>query len=274
MIRIFLFVFISVITGCNSDKQISETPSESDVIAVVGGVNILPNDLRTASLRSLRKEYSELPEEVQGRLLDSVISTLAMSQIAQSQAHIDKQKLVESSVSAYRDELWVKEYLKENASPQPVSNQQIEEYYNAHPEYFGGGSVVEYTHINCQYSEKVKVKDCTKLLAGNNTEKWFEAAKEHQSITVFKASFNSLIEKNELSQLILSTKEQGYSGLKNSSTHLHRIFVIKVRELPPKPLVTVQRNIRERLAPIQLKRAIKAASEQATKRVTITRPAL
>lgn len=274
MIRFFLFVFISVIAGCSSDKQISETPAESNVVAVVDGVGISVSDLHTASLRSLRKDYSELSEEVQGRLLESVISTMAMSQTAQSQASLEQKELIDTSVSAYRDELWVREYLKENASPQPVSSEQIEEYYNTHPEYFGGGSVVEYTHINCQYSEKVKVKDCTKLLAGNNTEKWFEAAKEHQSITVFKASSNSLIEKNELSQLILSTKEQEFSGFKNTPTHLHRVFVIKVRELPPKPLVTVQKNIRERLAPLQLKRAIKAASEQATKRVTITRPAL
>ena len=62
------------------------------MVAVVGGVEISANDLGTASLRSLRKDYSELSEDVQGRLLESVISTMAMSQIAQSQADLDQKE--------------------------------------------------------------------------------------------------------------------------------------------------------------------------------------
>ena len=271
MIRACLFVLIAAIAGCSSDKQEAEISKDSNAVAIVGGASISSNDLNTASLRSLRKEYSELNEVLQERLLESVISTMAMSQIAKGQAQVEELASIELLVSAYRDELWVKEYLKENAIPQPVSDKQIEEYYATHPEYFGGGEIVEYVHVRCRYSESTKVKDCTKSLADNDLTVWSEMAKNNSDITAVTASLNTLVEKSELSQLILATAEQEFSGFKNTASELYRIFVIKERKLTPKPLVTVQREIRERLAPLQLKKAIKEASERARSNIEIVR---
>lgn len=271
MIRVLIIVFMAAIAGCSGNKQEADNSQTHTVVATVGGVNITMNDLHTASLRSLKKEYSELPKALQQRLLDSVISTKAMSQAAQSQAQVDEKATVESLVAAYLEELWVKEYLKENAIPQPVSNQQIEEYYTTHPEYFGGGQVVDYTHVRCQYSENITVKDCTKLLAENDLKSWREVAEQHADITVINASLNTLLEKHELSQVVLNTQEQKFSGLKSTSSGLNRIFVIKKRTLTPKPLVTVQKEIRERLAPLQLKKAIKEASKRARSNIDIVR---
>jgi hypothetical protein len=271
MIRVCLFVFITAIAGCSSEKQKLEISQDSNVVAVVGGINVTSADLHTASLRSLKKDYDELSVELQSRLLESVISTMAMARIAETQAQPAEQVLIENSVAAYRAELWVKEYLKVNAVPQPVSNSQIEEYYATHPEYFGGGDVVEYTHVRCRYSESTKVKDCTKLLADNDLSSWSEMAKNNSDITVVTASLNTLVEKSELYQVILATAEQEFSGFKNTASELHRIFVIKKRRLTPKPLVTVQREIRERLAPLQLKKAIKEVSERARANIEIVR---
>ncbi len=271
MIKACLFVLIAAIAGCSSDKQAAELSDNSKAVAIVGGVSISSNDLNTAALRSLRKEYSELNEVLQERLLESVISTMAMSQIAKTQAQVEEQASIESLVSAYRDELWVKEYLKENAIPQPVSNKQIKDYYSSHPEYFGGGEIVEYTHVRCRYSESSTVKDCTKSLSGNDLTSWSKMAKSGSGISVVTASLNTLVEKSELSQLILATAEQEFSGFKNTASELHRIFVIKKRKLTPKPLVTMQREIRERLAPLQLKKAIKEASERARSNIEIVR---
>ena len=271
MIRFCLFVFIAAIAGCSGDQQKLGISDGSNIVAVGGDVEVSSDHLKMSSLRSLKKDYSELPEELQGRLLESVISTVAMSQIAKSQAQIDEQEKIEAAVSAYRDELWVKEYLKENAIPQPVSNQQIDEYYNSHPEYFGGGEVVDYTHIRCRYSENKTIKDCTKLLAVNDVNSWFEAAEKHGEITVINATLNTLLEKHELSRVVVNTQEKKFSGFKNSASELNRIFVIEKRKLSPKPLVTVQKEIRERLAPLQLKKAIKEASKRARSTLKIVR---
>lgn len=271
MIRACLFVLITAITGCSSDEQKIETQKVSNVFAVVGGVEVSSDDLRTASLRSLKKKYSELPKELQERLLESVISTVAMSQSAQAEAQHYERISIENSVAAYRDELWVKEYLKEHAVPQPVSNKQIEEYYTSHPESFGGGEIVEYTHIRCRYSENTKVKNCTQLLAENNVESWLENAKNHTDISVVNATLNTLVEVNNIDQLILTTVEQEFSGFTNTASELNRVFIIKKRKLTPKPLVAVQKEIRERLAPLQLKKAIKEASERARLNIEIVR---
>lgn len=271
MIRVCLFVFIAAIAGCSGEKQKTETSQNSDIVVVVGGISITSADLHTASLRSLKKDYDELSVELQSRLLESVISTVAMAHIAKTQAQLTEQDLIESSVAAYRDELWVKEYLKDNAVPQPVSNSQIEEYYASHSEYFGGGDVIEYTHIRCQYNESTSINQCTKLLAANDAQLWLTAAEQYPSVTVVNTSLNTLVEKNVLSQLLINTQEQKFSGFKNTSSELNRIYIIQKRKLLPKPLVTVQKEIRERLAPLQLKKAIKEASEHARSNIEIVR---
>jgi hypothetical protein len=271
MIRVCLFVFIAAITGCSSEKQKLETSQDSNVVAVVGGINVTSADLHTASLRSLKKDYDELSVELQSRLLESVISTIAMAHIAETQAQPAEQVLIENSVAAYRAELWVKEYLKENAIPQPVSNSQIEEYYATHPEYFGGGDVIEYTHVRCKYNESISVKQCTKVLAEDDVQLWLKAAEQYPAVTVVNTSLNTLLENSALSQLLISTQEQNFSGFKNTSSELNRIYIIQKRKLMPKPLVIVQKEIRERLAPLQLKKAIKEASEHARSNIEIVR---
>lgn len=271
MIRVCLFVFVAAIAGCSNEKQKSEVTQDSDVVAVVGGIKVTSASLHTASQRSLKKDYDELPSGLQSRLLESVISTVAMAHIAQTQAQPAEQSLIEESVAAYRDELWVKEYLKENAVPQPVSNSQIEEYYASHPKYFVGGDIIEYTHARCKYDESVSVKQCTKLLSELDVQVWLKAAKQYPEITVVNTSLNTLLEESDLSQLLLNTQEKQFSSFKNTSSELNRIYVTQKRKLVPKPLVTVQKEIRERLAPLQLKKAIKEASERARSNIKIVR---
>lgn len=269
MIRVCLFVLIAAITGCSNEKKNLEIFQGSNVVAIVGGINVTSDNLHTASLRSLKKDYDELPLELQSRLLESVISTVAMAHIAKTQAQPTEQVLIENAVAAYRAELWVKEYLKENAVPKPVSNRQIEEYYVTHPEYFGGGDIIEYTHVRCQYNESTPIKQCTKLLVANDIQLWLTAAEDYPAVTVVNTSLNTLLEKNVLSQLLLNTEEQSFSGFKNTRSELNRIYIIKKRKLLPKPLVAVQKEIRERLAPLQLKKAIKEASEHARSNIEI-----
>lgn len=209
-------------------------------------------------------------------LLKSLISSRAMSQLAAKEMDAESVRAIELKAAAYREELLVKEYLKRHASPVPVSESMVREYYDKHPEEFSGGMKKEFEYFISSV-EELKEGDRKRILdfigAARDSDGWNKLLEGKQDLPVnyrkVKARLSVLEE--PLKTLVAST-----SAGNTSSVHMGKqIVIVRVlgeEPIPARPLTEVSADIRKRLAPMQLRKAVKEVSELALQQVKVTYP--
>jgi hypothetical protein len=255
--------------ACSNDEI---TQLQDNAVAEVQGEKLTQTDLQVAAKRSLGRHYNALDEQGKENLLNSVISAEAMAVLAKAEMTTQEYDEIVSQSQAYLKELLVRRYLKNNAIPQPVSQQQVSQYYQTHPEEFGGGSVYDVSIFTCIANNVKDNAICSKAMASDQLDVWQRQANSPQQFKLVRRNVSSLIE----SDLVLVTLAKGAapqsaSPVKVIDGNFIRIFNHSHKPLAPVPLISVSNEIRERLAPLQLKRAIKDAAENARNSVEIKR---
>lgn len=209
-------------------------------------------------------------------LLQSLISSRAMSQQATKEMDSESLRTVELKVAAYREELLVKEYLKQHASPVPVSESMVREYYDKHPEEFSGGVKKEFEYF-ISSAEGLNEGDRKRILdfitAARGSEAWGKLLDGKQDLPVAyrKAKARISVLEEPLKTLLASTSPGNVSSI-----HMGKQIVIArvlgEETIPAKPLAEVGAEIRKRLAPMQLRKSVKEVSELALQKVKVTYP--
>jgi len=78
-------------------------------------------------------------EEVERKILESLVSSRAMALLAERELDASEREQLDLKAQAYREELLVRHYLEAHANPEPVTAEQVADYYNRHQDEFGGG---------------------------------------------------------------------------------------------------------------------------------------
>lgn len=209
-------------------------------------------------------------------LLDSLISSRAMSRLAVKQMDDESLRKLELKTAAYREELLVKEYLRQHASPVPVSESMVREYYEKHPEEFSGGVKKAFEYFMTSEEDVTEVTRKIVLdfyaAAGDNND-WGALLGERQDLPVVyrKGKARIGVLKDPLKALVASTAPGELSSI-HMGEQIVIVRVLAEEAIPAKPLVEVSADIRKRLAPMQLRKAVKDVSELAMKQVTVTYP--
>ena len=262
-------VVVSSLLACSNDEF---TPLQVNAVAEVQGEKLTQADLQVAAKRSLGRSYDTLDEQGKENLLKSVISAEAMAILAKAEMTALQYDEIVSQSRAYLKELLVRQYLKNYAVPQPVSQQQVSQYYQAHPEEFGGGSVYDVSIFTCIANSAKDNALCSKAMVSDKLDVWQQQANSPQRFKLVRRNVSSLIESDfVLVALAKGTAQQTASPVKVVDGNFIRIFNHSYKQLSPVPLISVSNKIRERLAPLQLKRAIKDAAEKARNSVEIIR---
>jgi hypothetical protein len=267
------------LTGCSD----SDTPSaandgqaeavdgaavvKSSPIAMVGGTAITEQALDQAMERffSSSGEIRDR-QRVEQQVLKSLISSRAIALLSERELDNHDRQDLALKVAAYREELLVKRYLQQHATPQPVTSEMVETYYQEHQQEFGGGTNNSFELI--QTTRKLTEEERSrliKLLGGLSQEAdWESWAQRHRDEPIGWRSLNAKSEllKQPLRSLVEATEVGATSAL-----HIdEQLTLVKVNardELPAKPLTQVSAEIRRKLAPVKMKQAIKEISTQA-----------
>jgi hypothetical protein len=281
---LFMFASLSWLMACTNGGESGKTnkvaeintaseSADSPVLALVDGTPITKLQLTQAMERffSAQQEISGR-DRVERQVLRSLIDSRAIARLAEKEIDPWEKQDLEAKVAAYREELLVKAYIQEHATPQPITSELVEKYYNQHPEAFGGGTTNSFEMIRTTRALKDdERKQLIQLLGGLSSQQdWQSWAEKHAELPIGWRSLSAKSDllKQPLKNLVTSTKAGATSDL-HIGDQLTIVRVSAKDELPVKPLMQVSAEIRRKLAPIKMKDAIKAITQQAEQQVKI-----
>ncbi|GAD03838.1 peptidyl-prolyl cis-trans isomerase [Agarivorans albus] len=266
-----------LIVGCEQDKApapLSQETLTSPIVVTVNGQSITEETVDfTISQMFGEDGRNHATPELRNSVVNSLIASKAMSMAVTQQLDSETAKQLELKVAAFKEELLVKQFLQQNVTPTPVSSAMVTNYYQQHPEEFGA---VEQLNLELAIQAANTSEQQRKLLFAKleNLQSQQDWSASSALFTQLNLSLKTeLVETSSLPielQAITNNLSVGSTSkptLINGDVYILRL--LSKRQLPPKPLSEVSVDIRKRLAPIQLKKAVKEASDIATNAATI-----
>lgn len=268
-----------LLTACEPQKENVtievEQELQSDVLATVNGDAITQDDIDFMIERTFSgSEQLFFNDEMQAKVLDSLIASKAMQQKMQATLSEDRLADIKNRTRAFAEELYVKEYLTEYATPEPVSSKMVQDYYQQYPEEFGGGESRVFEMLATTSKPSEDKRDA--ILAASRTLKsnsnWLAYSNNNDLDLVHKnATMQPGLFAQALERAIKTTEVGEASEIVFIKGVPHMVRVLSVKELPAQSLSRVSAQIRKKLAALQLKKAVKSASETAISEATVER---
>ncbi|BCD85471.1 hypothetical protein PSm6_18780 [Pseudomonas solani] len=269
-----------LLAGCRDDdgaEALAQVPIEpSATLVTVDESPITRAQLELTVERTLGESAPLFAnDEVERKILDSLVASRAMALLAERELDAGERAQLDLKAQAYREELLVRHYLEQHATPEPVTSEQVADYYQRHPEEFGGGVEKSFEIITSdQELDETQRAELIALLSGAEVQgnDW------QKRVAAWRAAGKPLeyrsnrIKPELLEQPLRSLVEPTQAG---SIAPLYvdgQMLLVRVtaeERLPARPLSEVSGEIREKLAPQALKQAVKSLSEEATRQVKV-----
>jgi parvulin-like peptidyl-prolyl isomerase len=262
----FSFVITLLCTGLLACSQ-KNGQKNSPVAATVNGEAITEADIDFMIERTFKQqELVSIDETLRQKVLESLISSRAMQQSIKKEMDTDDQDRIARSVKAYEEELFVKEYLQKHVTPEPVTAEMVQQYYDQHPEQFGSEEVRDFELLKAPNVLDDKQRD--KLLKQVPTirlsQNWSASSKSWQQELGLQ-----YLQGRSKAGLLDKTTEQTLQRLKKGETsdvfyvegQLHLVRVNNITTTSAKPIAEVSGEIRKKLAPLMLRNAVKKVSD-------------
>lgn len=270
----------ALLAGCRDDDgadALAQVPVEpSATLVTVDDSPITRAELELTIERTLGESAPLFAnDEVERKILDSLVASRAMALVAERELDAGERAQLDLKAQAYREELLVRHYLEQHATPEPVTSEQVADYYQRHPEEFGGGVEKSFEIIaSDQVLEEPQRAELIALLSGAEAK-----GRDWQTqVAAWRAAgkpleYRSNRIKPELLEQplrgLVETTEAGSIAPLYADGQLLLVRVTGEERLPARPLSEVSGEIREKLAPQSLKQAVKRLSEEAMRQVKV-----
>lgn len=268
-----------LLVGCEDDSRqaLHSVPVEpSATLVTVDGSPITRAQLELTIERTLGDSAPLFAnDEVERKILDSLVASRAMALLAERELDAAERAQLDLKAQAYREELLVRHYLEAHASPEPVTSEMVADYYNRHPDEFGGGVEKSFEIIaSTQPLGEAQRAELIALLSGPQVQ-----GKDWQAlVSNWRGAGNPLeyrsnrVKAELLDQPLRSLVETTAVGAVAPLYADGQLLLVRVtgeQHLPVRPLAEVSGAIREKLAPQVLKQAVKSLSARATKELKV-----
>lgn len=261
-----------------SDKKPAVPPKERVVWAKVNDTPITQFDVEQAAKRTLGALAVETVQRAAAaKLLDSAIQSRALAMAAERELSQDERFTLEKEVAVYREQLLVRNYIERHDPPAPVTAEMVAEYYQKHPERFGGGTENQYELVgsNRAVSPEERKTFLSKLQDAANKKDWKAWASDLEDLGL-PAVFSSGALSDKLLHPKLREMLTTLSADKPSSVVFvdGRPYVARItgqQTRPPRPLEEVRSEIVRALTPVQLSGAVERAAAEVMKRTKVER---
>ncbi len=265
-----------MLSACGEEPQQkgaqSGTETTPQILAHVNDSPITSDEFEVARSRFNAPDFM-LDAKFDQTLLQSLVNSRAMALLVQEEMDAEAMKMVELKAAAYREELLVKAYLKRHATPSPVTQERVENYYREHPEEFSGGSRKEFEYFSSTRSElgeEERRRILGLLSAAKGAPNWEVVLESEAGLPLAYRRAKARVEVLEepLKTLVAATPPGEVSSV-HVGEKLLLVRVISEQQLTARPLSEVAGEIRQRLAPMQLRKAIKEVSREALGQVSV-----
>ena len=271
---LYMIALVSTLFACGEKADIADT-AKPVVVATVNGEPITQADVDFMLERMLSNQAMvQVDEVLRKKVLDSLIASKAMKLQVQSAMAPEEVARVKQLIKSYEEELYVKEYLAKNVTPEPVTQEMVLAYYDSHQSEFGAETIRDFQLLVLRDVADEKKRDS--VLAAVASIKlsadWRSKAKElvqkHGLQFQEGRSKSGLLDKN-LEQVINRLGQGETSDVIYLDDGIYLARVIQVAQTAPKPLAEVSADIRKKLVAQQLRVAVKKASEGVLTKVEI-----
>ena len=270
----FSFGLLLALSGCGKGNSsgMAAKPSVAETIepalVTVNGEAITEGQLDYAMTRTLGDNAGVLVgPEVRDKVLQSLVQSRAIAQQAQKELDADQTAFMQEQVRAYREELLVKNYLQQHTDPQPVTTQQVKEYYEKNPELFGGEVIRSFEYITSAGPladldrENLKAKFDAVVTAKDWKQVSEQMVKAGLPVKYKQAEMSTKLLPANIKEMVTKAKvAEGVEIRTRPDVVMLRVLAEKVTEA--KPLQTVSADIRKTLAHKQMKEAVKFMASQ------------
>ena len=269
-ICIAVFVFL---TACNQEA------SNDPVLAKVNGDKIHKSELDSLIIGMFGSyQASTMTAESNKRALESLVASRALAQIAEDKIDAEKLKTVAQQVSRYRENLLINEYIKSTITPEPVTNEMIEQYYTEHQERFGKAVIRKYEMLTTAMVLPPELRD--KLLQEMSNMKSMGLAMNLAAIktAMAKKNIELLHHKGVAGESGMDSRIQRFIAAQPVNKRSDVMFVegkpyiVNVESditTPAKPLGMVREEVRKNLAMLKLGEVVKELSAKAVQEADV-----
>ncbi|WP_444914065.1 peptidyl-prolyl cis-trans isomerase [Microbulbifer sp. TRSA007] len=269
---------LGLLAGCGGEEEKAKVENSitanPDVLVSVEGHSITELDLDLAVERTTGSAgLFQIDEKAREKILESLVMSKALG--LAKERELSEQELVtlDHQVAAYRDELLAKKYLEENITPEPVTEAMVEAYYQDNQDQYGAKVQKRYEILrakgNISSAERTRIMAQLTLAANSEveTQDWQAFAKLLEAkklpVAYSAGAFVQGTMAAEFERVINPLSEGDVSKVFFMRKAPAVVRVTEVVTSKPKPLAQVRSEIRKQLAPVQLRKAIKKAAEEA-----------
>jgi hypothetical protein len=136
------------LTACSGGEDaptpVVVLPGDDAELARVGESRISQYDLDRALVTSLGPLADTVDEETRRDVLDSLITSRAISAARERELTPEQRAALEREVAAHREQLLVRQYLAQHAPAEAPSDADVQAYYDAHRDRSGAHAVPRY----------------------------------------------------------------------------------------------------------------------------------
>jgi hypothetical protein len=248
-----------------------------DIAAQVNGEVITRAEVEQMALEMFGEyQASAMDDASRAKLLDSMVSTLALAQKSLAELSDEERVRIENKTRRYRENLLVSEYVRRNATRQPVTESMIQDYYKRNPQRFGAAQIPRYqlltTHQPLALDQRnAFLKKYAELKSAPSLQAMYQGFQQSGFDTLYQTGVAEPGLLSERLQQIINNETPGkLSDLYYVDDKPYLVLVDEVIQTKPQPLSEVRSQIRKTLAMAQLKQAVKELSEQVTQEASIT----
>lgn len=272
MVRQRILVWLCLSTLVGGLAACGDKPAEHEdlVLAYVNDRPVYQHQVDIAFERTLGPQGALLADDsTWDKVLESVVATRVLADLAAAQLSDGEHRELEARVQAWREEKLVRQYLADRVTPTPVTSAMVEDYYRRHPEQFGGGERLHYEQLSVAVAGDESLRDRAIAFLGEAADvtDWQALAQQARRgdlpATYQRGDVGQGVGEPALRARLQPMTEGQTSALAFSGGEASMLRLVRRETLAPRPLMEVSDDIRMRLAPVQLRKAVREVMDDA-----------
>ena len=250
--------------------------ASSAVVATVGDRTIDEATLAWTFEHEFESALDEQPPSVRARFVDSLVGTVAMAEAMEAELRPAERLEIERRVAHFRDAELARRYVARRSTTPPPSPTQARSYYDAHPDEFGAGTVVEYEMIQSRAEVGHADYDALRELAADaashpDWDVWLADAAPPNGVALVRSrgDTTSPVLDARLRRPIERLAAGAVSDALFVGNRFYLVRAVATRPRPARPFDAVREQAMARAAAAQATLAVSAAKRDAVERVGV-----
>jgi len=271
-----LLVAACGVTACEREAEPALLPGDDVILAEADGIVVTQYDL-DAYIEATLGDFAAARIDEKGRkkALEGLVATKVIAAEREKELSDTQRRELEKREQAYREQLLVKQYVSFHAPPEPVTAEQIQSYYEENKERFGARTERNFEMLlSTRTLSDGEQRSLLNAVAESSEEDWAKLAAKLRAEGLPIHHRRGVAGRTPLPPKLEQTLRAMKVGKASAPIFADgKAFVLRVTgetQFPPRTLQEASGEIRERLAPLQVKKAIADARAEAMQNIKVT----